>query len=888
MKYSRVSLFVLSVLLTSLCQPALAAAASPPLVITEVGAYEKSGTDALEWIEVYNRSTEPLDITAWKFLESSGSNLLTHGIFATDSGEKHVLPGSYAIIAQNDANLKTAYPEVTVPIFDSSWSTLSLDGETIGLKDALGTVTTLTYMASPETSVERLDVHNDQVSEENWRIAPYKNSLGKATEVSVTSEITEETPATPQEVVEMVVSTTSTPEVVVPIPEEVPVVTTVVTSTSTPPVVVETSTATTSTESVTIPEVTKEVATVTVQLVQPSPLRISELMPSPDQEAEWVEIYNTSSNAYDASVCALTDKTGNESLKHVLAPLSYTVVEVKNITLNNSGDDISLLCNDAVVDKVQYGTLEGVDKQTTAPAPKKGQALIRKTENAATSAELFGVGVATKGGVNNAVSSPTPTNSSSTTTVTSAPNTPVAIDVVINEVLSESSGDDSRAEFIELYNRGDFTTDLRGWSVSDGKTKFTLKDSQELRFPPGAYYVIGRTSSTMALGIKGSVKLTDPNSILVDETSFTDMEADVSWSRFGNDWAKTSLVTPSVVNTLVKPNHAPIARLTSVKSATVGTSVQFSSEDSTDQDGDVLQYVWDFGDGMKSQEANPTHTFAQSGKFPVVLSVTDGQRTATVQQVVTITKPVTVSTVATKPATTKRTKSTIVTYQYNPVELETIAELPHNTPVIVEGVIHYINKNSRIRSFYLGNPGIEVQLGSVLAEYLQTEQSVRVKALVSVSTSGARVLKVKDIAIIPALPAITPTKLPLSDAGLLETEYVETSGTVTAKKGFELTLEDETGTCKVTVPSVTAASVVIGDTVAIIGSSVKSTSACKIVVSKPAALTVLAQLPTEEKLSSYVPVTATGVSSVALAALWKKKSSLLTLITNIWKRNTNA
>ena len=883
MKYSRVSLFVLSVLLVSICQPAFAATSSPPLVITEVGAYEKSGSDALEWIEVYNRSTEPIDITSWKFLESSGANLLTHGISATDTGEKNILPGSYAIIAQNDDNLKIAYPDLSVSVFDSSWSTLSLDGETIGLKDALGTVTTLTYMASPETSVERLDVHSDTETEDNWRVAPYKNSMGKAAEIVVVSETPEE--VTPEPVEVLVITTTSTPEIVVTPSEEVPVITTMVTSTSTPPVVIETSTASTST--IVTPEIPEDAQIVSVQLVKPSPLRLSELMPSPDQEAEWVEIFNTSTNAYDASSCSLRDKTGSESLKDVLAPLSYTVVEVKNITLNNSGDEISLVCHEALVDQVQYGTLEGVDKRTMAPAPKKGQALIRKTENAATSAELFGVGIATKGTANNTVAPTTPLPTSATT-ATSVPSTPVAIDVVINEVLSESSGDDSSAEFVELYNRGNFTTDLRGWSVSDGKSKFVLKDSQELRFPPGAYYLIERTSSTMALGIKGTLKLTDPNAHIVDEISFNDMEADVSWSRFGNDWAKTSLVTRAAMNSLVRPNHTPIARLTSVKSATIGTVVQFSSEDSTDQDGDVLQYVWDFGDGQQSHEANPKHTFTRSGKFPVILSVTDGQRTATVQQVVTITKPVTVSTVSAKPVTTKRTKSTIVTYQYNPVDLETIAELPHNAAVIVEGVIHYLNKNSRIRSFYLGNPGIEVQLGSVLAEYLKTEQSVRIKALVSVSASGARVLKVKDIVLIPALPSITPTKLSLSDAGLLETEYLETSGSVTAIRGTELTLEDETGTCKVTVPSVSASIVKIGDTISIVGSSVKSTSACKIFVAQPAIISDTALVVSGKKIGSYVPVAATGASSVALAALWKKKSSLLTLITNIWKRNTNA
>ena len=882
MKYSRVSLFVLFVLLTSTCRPALASSSSPPLVITEVGAYEKSGADALEWIEVYNRSNEPIDITTWKFLESSGVNLLTHGISSTRDGVKNVAPGSYAVIAQNDVNLNAAYPDLSVPVFDSSWSTLSLDGEVVGLKDEQGTAHTFAYLASSQTSVEKIDSTLDDTIITNWRVAPYTNSLGKATSISTltsTSEIVSDE-KTPEE---FIVTTTSTPEIIA---VEIPVVTlpetTTVTSSNTPEIAITvTSSVTDLLTTTSTPELPAEVTTA---LVQPSPLQLSELMPNPDSEPEWIEIYNHSSNAYDTSACYLKDRTGKEQLHDVLAPESYTVIDVKNITLNNSGDEISIVCNDSVVDVIQYGSIEGIEKSITAPVPKKGQALIRKSEYAPTSVELFGVGQPTKGFINNLALLSQTTSPIVPTTVSSEPTVPIAIDVVINEVVAQSSGDDLTTEFIELYNRGNFTTDLRGWKITDGSVQYTIKDSNEIRFPPGAYYVVNRTSSTIALGLSGTLTLTDPNSQKVDQTKFNDMEAETSWSRFGNDWNLTSLITKGVENSMKRPNHAPIARLTSVKNATTGTVVLFSSEDSTDQDGDVLQYLWEFGDGSQSNDANPSHAFTQSGSYPVTLTVRDGQRSATVQKNIIVSKPVTISSVAQKPVTTKRTKSTMISYQYNPVDLETLAELPNNTPVIVEGVIHYINKNSRIRSFYLGNPGIEVQLGSVLAEYLKLDDSVRVHALVSISTSGARVLKVKDLSVIPSLSPIVPNTHSLQDVGLHETDYIETTGTIATMKGREISLTDETGTCKVTLP-ISRDTLKIGDTVRVTGSSIKSSSACKIIISKPELLEVLNSTSNNTTLGTYIPVTATGLSSVALAALWKKKSSLITLITNIWKRN---
>ena len=50
--------------------------------------------------------------------------------------------------------------------------------------------------------------------------------------------------------------------------------------------------------------------------------------------------------------------------------------------------------------------------------------------------------------------------------------------------------------------------------------------------------------------------------------------------------------------------------------------VQFN-DSSTDADGYIVQWNWNFGDGNNSSAQNPFHSFAQSGTFSVSLTVTD-------------------------------------------------------------------------------------------------------------------------------------------------------------------------------------------------------------------------------------------------------------------------
>ncbi len=49
----------------------------------------------------------------------------------------------------------------------------------------------------------------------------------------------------------------------------------------------------------------------------------------------------------------------------------------------------------------------------------------------------------------------------------------------------------------------------------------------------------------------------------------------------------------------------------------------FDSSDSEDSDGTITSYLWDFGDGETSTQANPAHTYGAAGTYDVTLTVTD-------------------------------------------------------------------------------------------------------------------------------------------------------------------------------------------------------------------------------------------------------------------------
>jgi PKD repeat protein len=86
-------------------------------------------------------------------------------------------------------------------------------------------------------------------------------------------------------------------------------------------------------------------------------------------------------------------------------------------------------------------------------------------------------------------------------------------------------------------------------------------------------------------------------------------------------------------------NTAPHVEFTT--SCLLGTTCQMNSAGTSDAQGDALKYSWTWGDGTaNSTTANPTHTYAAPGSYPVTLTVTDvWGRSAFVTQTVALTEP---------------------------------------------------------------------------------------------------------------------------------------------------------------------------------------------------------------------------------------------------------
>lgn len=88
-------------------------------------------------------------------------------------------------------------------------------------------------------------------------------------------------------------------------------------------------------------------------------------------------------------------------------------------------------------------------------------------------------------------------------------------------------------------------------------------------------------------------------------------------------------------------NQAPVASFTTAYSSTnIPMNVSFDASSSSDSDGSIASYAWNFGDGSTGTGAIVNHTYATSGTFAAKLTVTDnGGLTASKTLSLTATDP---------------------------------------------------------------------------------------------------------------------------------------------------------------------------------------------------------------------------------------------------------
>ena len=424
--YAR-AVFVCVFLLACLC---VVHADDPPVVISEIGAYEKSG---LEWVEIYNRSSGPVDLQDWTFWEGETNHRLS-----LVQGESTVLaPSGFAVIVQNDAQFFEAYPSVTTTVFDSSWGTLNESGEEIGLKDEAGKfVEVFTYVEAKDFSLQRVDVDVFDYSDANWREHEDGNSVGADNKIK--NEIEEEDDNDVEDG-ELEIEDDD-------------------------------------------------------QVFDTQGLFINEVFAFPDDEdQEWVELFNYTTGTVSVEGWQLFDGVGSiAELSGDVLPGAYVVVELSSNKLNNAGDTV-LLHNHVgdVVDVIAYGNWDDGNLEDNVTGVSVGESL-GKDDNG-----VFRKTTSPTRGEKNVFTEEEPIEEVDSEELTEEVSSPVvrsfaAGAVVINELVSDPT--DGVVEFVELFNTTKGAIDVSGWWIEEGSESKTLLEGSVL---PAGFLVIEKPKGNL-------------------------------------------------------------------------------------------------------------------------------------------------------------------------------------------------------------------------------------------------------------------------------------------------------------------------------------------------------------------------------------------------------
>ncbi len=98
-----------------------------------------------------------------------------------------------------------------------------------------------------------------------------------------------------------------------------------------------------------------------------------------------------------------------------------------------------------------------------------------------------------------------------------------------------------------------------------------------------------------------------------------------AWSDQGSETVCRDHVVLPQVDVLLSSNQPPIADPNGPYSGAKGIPIAFDGSGSTDPDGTIESYDWDYGDGTTGTSVTPSHTYAATGTYTVTLTVVDDE-----------------------------------------------------------------------------------------------------------------------------------------------------------------------------------------------------------------------------------------------------------------------
>ena len=485
---------------------------SATLVINEFVVDPNEGET--EWIELVNVSDQTLDLGLWTVEDASGKQTVLEGSLQS---HRYLLIDSPVGKLNNDTDTITLKNPDAVAIDSVTYGTEELkapkDGTSLA-RNSSGTFG-LTYTPTP-------------ASENIFSSEPSESVQESTEETQVEGELVEDT----QVIVE---SETTVP------PEEEQTNTTAENSAES---ITESTTTQESAESS-----SSQTSTTTQESLPTGTILINEFVADPlEGEAEWIELLNTSQNSVVLTGWTLEDASGKiTDLSSVtMNGSSYFVVESPKGKLNNNGDTIILKdSNGTVVQTVVYGT-------DAYPIPKDGMSLARDGETFELTQQ------ATPGKANlifialeeTDMEQEIPSVQEESVSEESSLELPTTIIKTIrfSKLYPNTSGSDETEEYIELFNTGTETIDLRDWSIEDGSTdQYTIKNSLVLKAQTSLRLL--RPQTTLALNNTGdTLELIAPDKTVVDKVTYGNAAKGAVYQLTNGawSWSQSSTTSPSV------------------------------------------------------------------------------------------------------------------------------------------------------------------------------------------------------------------------------------------------------------------------------------------------------------------------------------------------------
>lgn len=347
-----------------------------------------------------------------------------------------------------------------------------------------------------------------------------------------------------------------------------------------------------------------------------------------------------------------------------------------NVELNATAGKVALVNNSSaltgacplsgsgVLDFIGYGSSSGCfEGSSAAPAPSNTTAISRASQGC----------IDTNNNVTDFDSSAATPRNSNSPAGSCGGGAPGSTTVVISEFRTRGAagGND---EFLELYNKSDSPINIGGWKIkvsnNTGVVSTRVVISANTMLPAHGHFLAASTGTggysgmvvadqTYAIGITddGGIAITRADDTIVDQVGMSNGSAfkenrslspltgntDRSFERkaggangstqdINDNPSDFQARTPSDPQNLqgtptpqTPVNQPPVANAGGPYSQTSGASVDFNGSNSTDTDGTITAFQWNFGDNTTGTGATPQHIYTSAGTYTAVLTVTDNQ-----------------------------------------------------------------------------------------------------------------------------------------------------------------------------------------------------------------------------------------------------------------------